>query len=102
MDVLLENALKYCDAQGTVSVRLSRKGRHAILAISNPCADMDTSKIPHLFDRFYRPEEARTREHGGYGIGLALARNVTEKHGGTLEASYEHGIFTIFVNLPTG
>lgn len=100
LTVLLDNAVKYCDDGGTVRLTLKKKGRQLMLRISNPCAELDASQLPHLFDRFYRADSSRSRKSGGYGIGLSIARAVTDGHKGKISVDYEDGTVCFTVTLP--
>lgn len=100
LTVLLDNAVKYCDDEGTVRLSLKKKGRQLMLQVSNPCADLDVSQLPRLFDRFYRADSSRSRKSGGYGIGLSVARAVAEGHRGKISAEYEDGRVFFTVTLP--
>ena len=100
LTVLLDNAVKYCDDGGTVRLTLKKKGRQLMLRVSNPCADLDASQLPRLFDRFYRADSSRSRKSGGYGIGLSIARAVTDGHKGKISTEYEDGTVCFTVTLP--
>ncbi|WP_081843164.1 sensor histidine kinase [Butyrivibrio sp. WCE2006] len=86
--LLIDNAMKYTHDGGDVSVTLSsdRKSRNAILEVVNSCEKMPEGNLDRLFDRFYREDNSRSRETGGYGIGLSVARAIATSHGGTIEA----------------
>ena len=79
---------------------LKKKSRQLMLRISNPCADLDASQLPRLFDRFYRADSSRSRKSGGYGIGLSIARAVTDGHKGKISTEYEDGTVCFTVTLP--
>ena len=101
--ILLDNAFKYSPGSSVVRVSLEAKERNqAQLQVSNATGEgMDASQLPALFDRFYRADESRASETGGYGIGLAMAQAIVEAHGGTICAtSPEDSIFVITVALP--
>ena len=93
LSVLLENALKYTSDNGEVTVSLQRKndGRRskAVLKVENTCAELPAVSPEALFERFRRGDEARTREKGGCGIGLAVAKACVEANGGSIRAVYE-------------
>lgn len=78
LSVLLDNALKYCDAGGEITVSLKRR-RHIVLTVENTYQDIDHIELDRLFDRFYRADKARTFT-GGYGVGLSIAKSIAEKH----------------------
>ena len=88
VSILLDNAVKYTPAGGTIAVRVRKEGGRAVLQVKNTVAD---TSVPaeRLFDRFYRADEARTQKSGGYGIGLSAARAIAEAHKGSLGAAYE-------------
>ena len=86
--ILLDNAVKYTDERGYLRVRLSRKGKKALLTVENSCAGMDVNALPHLFDRFYRADESRSRATGGYGIGLSVAQMLVSRQKGKLSVEY--------------
>ena len=82
--ILLDNAVKYCDAGGEISLTL-HGGRHTVLTVVNDYAAVDSIDLERLFDRFYRVDKARTYT-GGYGIGLSIARAAAERHRADLTA----------------
>lgn len=84
VSILMDNAAKYCDEEGTVTVQL-QKQRHVILRVENTYRAVDRLELDRLFDRFYRADKARTY-NGSFGIGLSLARSITEKHHGQITA----------------
>ena len=87
--ILMDNAIKYCDQGGEITVMLHR-GRHPVLTVENTYEAVDTLELDRLFDRFYRADKARTFK-GGYGIGLSMAKAITEKHKGTVTAYKKDG-----------
>ena len=98
--IFLDNACKYTPEGGSVTLDLSEKGPHIALSVTNTGEPIPKEALPHLFERFYRMDEARTRDSsGGYGLGLAIAKTITERHGGTIkvESTKEKG--TVFTAL---
>ncbi len=84
---LCDNAVKYAPEGDTIRIRLCREGREICLTEENSLASPLTDEaLSHLFDRFYRPDASRSRESGGYGIGLSMVRSIAEKHGGRIRA----------------
>ena len=84
VSLLLDNALKYCDPGGTVTVRCRNK-RTPGFAVENSYKNVDSLELGRLFDRFYRADPART-DTTGFGIGLSLARAIVSQHHGSITA----------------
>ena len=82
--ILMDNAIKYCDQGGEISVNLHR-GRRILLTVENTYSAVDELELNRLFDRFYRADKAR-RFTGGYGVGLSMAKAIVEKHKGEIIA----------------
>ena len=102
VSTLVENALKYVDENGSVTVRLARSGKQATLSINNTGSLIDAEDLPHIFDRFYRTDKARTSGTGGYGLGLAIAREILREHDGDITCSSTQAQGTTFTaTLPT-
>ena len=97
---LIENALKYVDDGGLVEVRLSSAGGTATLSIRNTGSTISAEDLPHIFDRFYRTDKARTSGTGGYGLGLAIAREVAREHDGDITCASGADGTTFTVTLP--
>ena len=82
---LADNAVKYAEENGEAGVSLKRSDRSEIvIRFWNTCGTWPQGDPEKWFDRFYRGDSARTQKNGGYGIGLSVARAVTEAHGGTI------------------
>ncbi len=103
---LIENAIKYT-SQGSVSVNIARlPALHSTpaqlgLTIEDTGPGIAAEHLPHLFERFYRVDAARSREEGGSGLGLAIAHSIVTAHGGTLTVKSDFGHGTIvMVTLP--
>ena len=82
--ILMDNAIKYCDQGGEITVNLHR-GRRIILTVENTYAAGGELELNRLFDRFYRADKAR-KFTGGYGVGLSMAKAIVEKHKGEITA----------------
>ena len=88
--ILLDNAVKYTPQGGAISFSLSSHGKCTI-EVTNDCEDLDPEKLPFLFDRFYRTDDARSRKTGGYGIGLSIAKAIVEGHKGKISSALRDG-----------
>ena len=104
VSILLDNALKYSPPGGQLALRLEKQGRNLLLTVSNTCAQlMEQDKLPHLFDRFYRTDQSRNSQSGGYGLGLSIAKSIVSAHKGNIRAESPDGTqLTIQVTLAAG
>lgn len=84
--ILLDNAVKYAAAGSDITFSLAKNKKHILIKTSNACQNLDEDALRHLFDRFYRPDQSRNHETGGFGIGLSIARSIAEGHKGTIHA----------------
>jgi signal transduction histidine kinase len=100
---LLDNACHYSgDNSGEIEVSLRCEDRVVLLEVSDHGAGIAAEDLPHLTEAFYRPDSARQRDTGGYGLGLYLCRLIVEAHGGKLHIESEPGEGTrVAVELPT-
>ena len=94
--ILLDNAVKYAGEGTTVLVRLSRQGERALLSVQNFGEPIDPEDLPHIFERFYRGDKSRSREQGGYGLGLAIAKSIADSHRARLTAQSSPDTGTVF------
>ena len=99
VDILLDNAVKYAAPGGAIRLTLNAAGRNAVLAVENPGERIPAEKLSHLFDRFYRVDDARTGA-AGFGLGLAIARQITARHRGTITAASDESATRFMVTLP--
>jgi two-component system, OmpR family, sensor kinase len=99
---LLSNAVKYNREEGEIHLTLTRNEQGATLSIQDTGPGIAKENIPHLFERFYRVDRARTRgKEGGTGLGLAITHAIIQAHGGTIEVESILDIGTTFrINLP--
>ncbi|MBD1843267.1 two-component sensor histidine kinase [Cyanobacteria bacterium FACHB-63] len=86
---LITNALKYTPAGGTIELRLFVQSNHAVLEIQDTGIGIPAADLFHVFDRFYRVDTARTRQTGGFGLGLAIAQQIIEAHQGQIRVISE-------------
>ena len=82
--ILMDNAIKYCDNGGEISVML-QKQRRTVLTVENTYSAVGETELSRLFDRFYRADKAR-KFTGGYGIGLSMAKAIVQQHRGEITA----------------
>lgn len=102
--VLVDNAIKYCDENGSVTVRTSsdKKGRTAVIQVSNSYAEGRTVDYSRFFERFYREDESHHTESGekkGFGIGLSIAQNICSLYHGDIAAGWKDGQITFTCRL---
>ncbi len=100
---LLDNALRHTPAGGHVRLGAARSGADVVFTVADDGEGIGAEHLPHLFERFYRVDAARDRGRGGSGIGLAIAKALTEAHGGHISVASRgpgHGS-TFTVTLPT-
>lgn len=100
-DNLLDNSLKYTDAEGLLSVRLERRGDRATVELWDSAPGVAPEELDRLFDRLFRVESSRNRALGGAGLGLAICKNIVEAHEGSIRAlpSPKGGVL-ISIELP--
>lgn len=97
---LLDNAIKYTDGGGTVSLSVAQKGKRVLFTISDTGRGIPKDALPHIFDRFYRVDKHRSRDAGGTGLGLAITKHIVEAHNGKViveSVLYEGSTFTISI-----
>ncbi|MBR6706757.1 MAG: hypothetical protein IKI84_08785, partial [Clostridia bacterium] len=94
---LVENAVKYTQAGGIIRVALTRTGHEAHLVVKDNGPGIPRENLPHIFDRFYRVDKARSRETGGTGLGLSIVRQLVMLHGGSIRCESEEGKGSSFI-----
>ena len=99
---LLQNSWQYSPPGGAVMVSTELKPRGIKVVFSNTVGEIAEGDLPFIFERFYRGEKSRSREHGGAGIGLAIVKELVEAHGGSVGAELLNGTIHIWFELPTG
>lgn len=99
--ILLDNAIKYINREGTIGMTLQRQHKEMVLTVSNTGEGIPPEHLDRIFDRFYRIDKSRSRAQGGYGLGLSIAKAIAEQHHGSIRASSVLGKETVFtVRLP--
>jgi signal transduction histidine kinase len=100
---LVTNAIKYTPRSGSVEITLSTVARTATFSVRDTGIGISAADLPHVFERFYRADRARSRtaERGGFGLGLAISQWIAEAHGGTISVRSRLGRGSTFtVTLP--
>jgi len=100
---LLDNAIKYTPAGGAIRMRVAIANGHAVLEVSDNGIGITPDALPHVFERFFRVDKARTRDPGGAGLGLAIVKSISTAHGAQVEVESGNGSGTCFrVKFPIG
>jgi heavy metal sensor kinase len=98
---LIANAIKYTPEAGEVEVSVRRDGDAAVLEVSDNGVGIPAHALPHVFERFYRADKARSRNSGGAGLGLAIVKAICTAHGAEIKVSSQEGHGSCFtVELP--
>jgi heavy metal sensor kinase len=98
---LIENAIRYTPSGGNISASMVREGKSAVVAIKDTGIGISKEHIPHLFERFYRVDKARSRAEGGAGLGLAICKHIVQVHNGKIEVESQVDKGSTFsVSLP--
>lgn len=98
---LLDNAVRYTSAGGSIVVTVGRDDGHVLISIEDSGEGIPTRDIERVFERFYRVDSARSRATGGTGLGLSIVKHVAESHGGSVSVESELGLGSTFtIRLP--
>lgn len=92
---MLSNAIKYSDS-GTITLRTRMETTYYILEVEDEGCGIQKKDMEKIFDRFYRVDDARSRQSGGSGLGLPIVRSIIEAHGGNIEVESTYGKGTLF------
>lgn len=99
--ILIDNAVKYTPTEGHITASLTKTSNFAVAEIRDTGIGIGEADLPHIFERFYRADKARSREMGGAGLGLSIGRWIAEAHSGTIEVESAVGQGSEFrVRLP--
>jgi heavy metal sensor kinase len=88
---LLDNAIRFTPARGSVILRTTEDAGYALLEVMDTGIGIPKASLPHVFERFYRADEARSRDDGGAGLGLSIVRSICSMHGADIEVSSRLG-----------
>lgn len=98
---LLQNAVKYTETGGSIALRAAAHNGHVEVRVEDTGLGIPPADLPHIFERFYRADKARTREMGGTGLGLSIVKHIVQLHGGSVAAESKYGKgTTIILQLP--
>ena len=97
MSILIDNAIKHCKEKGKVLVNLSNNNKQIILEVKNTGLPIKKEDEEKIFERFYKVDTSRNRNSNNYGLGLAIAKNIVERHNGTISAHSSNGYTTFKV-----
>lgn len=98
---LVSNAVAHTPPEGCIALRAYREGHGVRVEVADNGVGIPAEHLPHIFDRFYRPDGARSRNSGGFGLGLAIVRSIASVHGGEAEIQSEAGRgTTVRLTLP--
>jgi signal transduction histidine kinase len=101
LENILHNAIFYTNANGKVDLVLKQEADKAIIEIRDTGIGIAESDLPHIFERFWRADTARSRQAGGSGLGLSIAKSIAFEHGGTIEATSKPSFGSCFtITLP--
>lgn len=101
MTILFDNAIKYSDQEGKIQMNLDIRDRHLIFTVADDGLGISSEDKKKIFDRFYRVDKARTRQKGGFGLGLSLAKQILDSIKGSIVVKNNHPKGTVFeVRLP--
>jgi two-component system, OmpR family, heavy metal sensor histidine kinase CusS len=99
--ILTDNAVKYTPAPGDVEWSLTMPDGTAVFEITDTGIGIESSDLPHVFERFYRADKARSRDSGGAGLGLAIAKWIVDRHGGAIAVTSSGRGCQLRVTIPT-
>ncbi|HKK01264.1 MAG TPA: ATP-binding protein, partial [Desulfuromonadales bacterium] len=98
---LIDNAVKYSEAEQAIEVTAAREGAEVVIRVRDHGRGIDAEHLPRLFERFYRVDKARSRKQGGTGLGLAIVKHIAAAHGGQVTVSSVPGEGSVFaIHLP--
>jgi signal transduction histidine kinase len=98
---LLENATKYTEKGGRIAITAAVAEAMVEVRVEDSGIGIPPTDLPHIFERFYRADKARTRGQGGTGLGLSIVKHIVQSHGGTVQAVSTYGKGTaIIFRLP--
>ncbi len=92
ISILLDNAIKYSDEDTTIKLNVTSENNGFIISCLNTCSSLNKEDLKYLFDRFYRSDKSHNKKTNGYGLGLAIAKAICQKHNGDLSVSLNDNV----------
>lgn len=90
--ILLDNAIKYSPSGSEIALEAKKQGKYAVIVVRDQGMGIKAGDLPHIFDRFYRADASRSKQHiDGHGLGLSIAKQIIDAHGGQIVASSKPG-----------
>ena len=96
LDALVENAVHHTHEQDTIEVSIRRLGDRAVISVRDTGSGIPAADLDHIFDRFARADTGRSRQAGGFGLGLSIVKAIVDAHGGEVRVSSAVGAGTTF------
>jgi signal transduction histidine kinase len=96
LDALVENAVHHTQEQDTIEVSIRRLGDRAVISVRDTGSGIPAADLDHIFDRFARADSGRSRQAGGFGLGLSIVKAIVDAHGGEVRVSSAVGTGTTF------
>ena len=94
--ILVDNAVKFTPDGGTITLGARREGADVVVSVADNEVGITAEDVSHIFERFWRADKVRSREVGGAGLGLPIARQIAEQHNATLDVQSEPGRGSVF------
>ena len=94
--ILIDNAIRYSNTNGQIQISLKTESNHIRISVYNTGVGVMDEDHYKIFERFYRSDESRSRETGGYGVGLSIAKAIAEMHKGKIIVTGKHGEWVRF------
>jgi signal transduction histidine kinase len=96
LDALIENAVNHTQEHDTIEVAIHRRGFRAVISVRDTGTGIPTADLDHIFDRFARADVGRSRQAGGFGLGLSIVKAIVDAHGGEVQVTSAVGVGTTF------
>jgi signal transduction histidine kinase len=91
LDALIENAVRYSEAEGRIELSIHREGTNVVVVVADSGPGVPAAEVERIFDRFARIDKGRSRETGGFGLGLAIVKAIAGAHGGSIRVRSDLG-----------